>query len=421
MMRHKLIEEILVGLTVVALLGACSSDAVMGEGFEDSVPGDPGEDVAPTWDVDATPAVEDSLIQEDTLLPVDVLVEPEVHEVTDVAAIHDAADGVSPDVADDTVPAPDAPAAVDTQVIADVVPDAEEGGVDTGSTPETDTVQTSLDADIAPDTSPDVSAQSGVCDDSYIVKTAQQLEALSHCVVITGAVNIAASPLTGLAPLAGLVEVGDSLRITHNGELTSLDGLGQLQSVGGQLEIYQNASLATFAGLDALETVGGSLVIFENPAMLALDGFPKLTTVSGNLSIGDPAYTNTTLETITGLSALTDVAWQVRIIDLDGLVSVTGLGVLGSIGMKLEVTRNGALVNLDGLATLSSVGSDLSIADNASLPSCAAWALVDQVQAGDGVGGEVDVTGNDTPCEPEPCAAGGCQVKCDSPGEYICL
>ena len=112
-------------------------------------------------------------------------------------------------------------------------------------------------------------------------------------------------------------------------------------------------------------------------------------TVLSSLSITGTGITN-----LDGLSSLTSVVHDVLIFT-DALTNVDGLSSLTSVGRRLTLFSNNALTNVDGLSSLTSVGGDVSLTTNSALTRCCGlFPLLN----GTGVGGTVEISGNDAGC-----------------------
>jgi len=127
--------------------------------------------------------------------------------------------------------------------------------------------------------------------------------------------------------------------------------LGGFTEVTGDLWIKGNIFLTSLEPLTSLSLVGGNVYIGRNPS----DQF-----------VYNYNYALTTLD---------------------------GLGSLTSIGGELNIDTNDALKNL-GMDSLDYVGDDFGIDANPELCTYLAEGLRDQVLAGGGIGGWIDISGN---------------------------
>ncbi len=180
--------------------------------------------------------------------------------------------------------------------------------------------------------------------------------------------NHTINDLTDLEALSGYTSVTGDLTISDT-TLTSLDGLECLTHVGGFLYIEENDSLTSLAGLEKLEYVGDRLAIWENDSLTGLAGLEKLKHVGIYLYIEEN----------------------------DFLTSLAGLERLKYVGF-LRIFDNDSLTSLAGLEKLEFVGGYLRIKDNDELCTRVPEDLRDQVLDAGGIGGFIDISGNDDTC-----------------------
>jgi hypothetical protein len=134
---------------------------------------------------------------------------------------------------------------------------------------------------------------------------------------------------------------------------------------------FSNSSIATASAFPALQELAG----LEYAAVDGLQDLSFLANVtrSGSIQIVDNFFPpRTTLRSLNGLDQLTRIFGSLRITGVRSLSSLAGLGSLGLIE------------------------SDLTIANNLNLPTCAANALVTQVQNDFGLGGTISISNNNT-------------------------
>jgi hypothetical protein len=148
-----------------------------------------------------------------------------------------------------------------------------------------------------------------------------------------------------------------------------------LQPVLTNAQCSGTITLSTQAQVNNFPTRGctaitGNLII-SGSNINNLTGLSSLTSVSNNVRIID----NTVLTNLNGLNNLTKVGGEnggdLRINNNPQLISVAGLSGLTRIGFDLQVTDNTVLPNLDGLNNLTSIGGDLRIQNNPKLISVA--------------------------------------------------
>ena len=93
------------------------------------------------------------------------------------------------------------------------------------------------------------------------------LDSLKNIVEVTGNVNIQYTFVEDMNGLDSLHEVGGTMTVFFNSQLTSLDGLDSLEEVGASLMIYYNFSLKGCCPIyDLINSgnIGGATVIFFN-------------------------------------------------------------------------------------------------------------------------------------------------------------
>jgi hypothetical protein len=101
------------------------------------------------------------------------------------------------------------------------------------------------------------------CEASYWLTSQYPVNAITHCGIINGTLNIFDNT-TNLLPLQNLTMVTGNLNISSTFALTSLSGLEQVHTVGGFVQIAGNAALLDLEGLNGLSSVGENFSIWEN-------------------------------------------------------------------------------------------------------------------------------------------------------------
>lgn len=173
-----------------------------------------------------------------------------------------------------------------------------------------------------------------------------------------------ASDVATLEPWTCLT--GGDLTITTS-VLTDVD-LPNLQWVGGNLIIENNTTLTSLSGLSALFDVNGDLNITGNAGLTTLSGLSALQSVGGSLEVAS----NPDLASL-GLTAVNSVG----IMSEDGSITIdsnpaltnANLTSLTSVSGNLEIFDNDALASLSGLGAFASVGGNLYVSDNGHLTS----------------------------------------------------
>lgn len=102
---------------------------------------------------------------------------------------------------------------------------------------------------------------------------------------LTGDLTVTATNVPNMYSLTCLCEVGGSLSLLENEQLTTPDGLDVLSIVGGDLVLRSNPLLEDTEGLHNLRTVGGSVVLEDNATLRDLSGLLTLESVGGDLVI----------------------------------------------------------------------------------------------------------------------------------------
>ena len=127
----------------------------------------------------------------------------------------------------------------------------------------------------------------------------------------------------------------DSCVEISGSNITNLDGLNQLKSMGAWLYITNMDSLVSIAGLSNLTHVGGEIRIIYNPMLSNLEGLNNLDSTNETFFVSHN-------------DALLDVG------GLEGLTMVN----------SLVITGNDSLTTLEGIGNLSTVNGDLHIGGN---------------------------------------------------------
>jgi hypothetical protein len=155
--------------------------------------------------------------------------------------------------------------------------------------------------------------------------------------------------------LAGTCEVTGDL-VVYTSSLTSLS-LPQITEIGGALSVLHNDTLTSFE-LPNLKSVGDYVTVENNLALTSFD-LPALT------DVGEGEFDNVSVK-------YNDVLVS---FDLSSLTRVTG---------SVFARFNTVLTSFD-LSALSRVGGFLDMTDNDVLAQCLIDALVEQVEAAEGI------------------------------------
>lgn len=160
-----------------------------------------------------------------------------------------------------------------------------------------------------------------------------------------------------IAQLEGIRAVQGELQVDKT-TFTDLDFLGCVEEVGDTLTIFGNPELTNVEGLAALRRVGGALILTENTALPELDTARDLTEVGNSVIIQD----NSAMTGISGLTSLATIDGAINIRSNDVLQHIDGLRGLRRVGGQLAITQNPSLC----LSSVNAVGS--GITDPATIP-----------------------------------------------------
>jgi len=130
-------------------------------------------------------------------------------------------------------------------------------------------------------------------------------------------------------------------------------------------DLIISGSITSLEGLSNLTSVGGDLRIIHNVTLTSLNGLSNITSLGGGMEI---SY-NVSLTSLDGLSNINNVSEYLRISGNDELRNLYGLAGLTSVGGLFFITFNRYLTNLDGLANLAIVTGPLTIYANDILAS----------------------------------------------------
>lgn len=140
-------------------------------------------------------------------------------------------------------------------------------------------------------------------------------------------------------------------------------------------------------GLEGLTYFGD--VVFHTQA--DVDAWPGCyAVIEGRLLI-----TGSAINDLSPLLGLTEVTGDVELVKTH-IVNLTGLDNLVTVGGNVAIWSNTQLESLQGLQALQTTGGKLTIMQNGRLSDCCA---IQPLLAGNGIGGMVRITGNQTGCE----------------------
>jgi len=189
------------------------------------------------------------------------------------------------------------------------------------------------------------------------------------CSTIEGPVTIEGADISNLNGLSAITHINGDLIIWNNNVLSDLSGLDALIQVGGLFTIANNEELIDVSGFNAVTDIGIYLQFILNNSLTNISGFNSLSSVP-ELAI----QINNSLTNISGLTSLSTVEpGSFMIYNNDALLNLNGLSILNSIGGGsyggLYIQDNSSLPSLTSLSAVTSVGGPLNISDNSTLTS----------------------------------------------------
>lgn len=185
------------------------------------------------------------------------------------------------------------------------------------------------------------------------------LEDLSGYTSVTRELIIRNSSLVNLAGLESLREIGKSLIIEKNAQLSDFEGLGNLTTVG-KIIVSENPALTRLSGLDSL-TSSTAVSICDNDNLTDLNGFDNFTAIQ---SLG--IESNDSLASLAGLDNLTYID-NLSVVENHGLSRLDGFA--GSPSARLvSIIRNNSLTDLSGLEHIEGI-LQLDISGNQAITS----------------------------------------------------
>ena len=226
------------------------------------------------------------------------------------------------------------------------------------------------------------------------------LDGLSQITHIKGDLHIAYNDfLENIDGLGNVTQIDSNITFRNNDALTSLNGLNKLSRVNGDLYLRGNCTCMQTTGLEQVNTIAGNLYL--SFGINNLTGFQNVDSVLGRMSavntpsqlrsfaemsnikyLGGLSLSSTFIQTLTGLSQLTEVHGDVRFSNNYGLKSLAGFNNVhtihgdfylgenddlgfGSLGNLVEVKGDLSFyriwyANIDDLTSLERVGGDFS-------------------------------------------------------------
>jgi hypothetical protein len=224
-----------------------------------------------------------------------------------------------------------------------------------------------------------VPADGTVWEGSVQLTTQDAIDALKGYRTVVGNVLIQgdAKSLEGLECLES-IEGELMLVCTSQEDLTGLEGLRRVHN----LTIQGAWGLKSLKGLDSLLMVEGKIQI------MGAQNLENLDALGGVRVVGDLTLTHlNSLKSVAGLKILSIIEGSLLVRYVKKL-EVLSLANLNHVGKNLTVRHNASLNDLQ-LPSLVYVGSNFTVNSNKQLSQCRVDALVEQINAGDGVGGKL--------------------------------
>jgi hypothetical protein len=171
------------------------------------------------------------------------------------------------------------------------------------------------------------------------------------CDTVEGALQIGGvgaedNDITSLEPLAGLIAIGEILRIGYL-SLSDLHGLHSLNSVGG-IYLFDNANVENIDVFANIEMVAGPVAIWRSPVLQNIDGLSNITFIGEDLTLSDLPLVTTLLP----LQDLTSVASNIEFggifLGNIGISDLAGLENITVLDGQLQLYFNSALLSLEG-------------------------------------------------------------------------
>ncbi len=209
-----------------------------------------------------------------------------------------------------------------------------------------------------------------------------------------GALWVIRSPSLEHVNLSGLVQIDPAdndaempaeLRLETLPALTQVS-LDALETIAGNLTVADTQLLPTLL-LPRLQTVEGSVFFFSNASLAALAA-PLLSGTMATLSILD----NPRLQEI-DFAAIAQLEGSFYLAE-HTLLDRADFQALAQVEGNVQIYNNAILTDLV-LDSLEDVGGDLGIFKNPMLPQCAVSKWRDHILSNGGIGGTIDILGND--------------------------
>jgi hypothetical protein len=129
------------------------------------------------------------------------------------------------------------------------------------------------------------------------------------------------------------------------------------------LIIDGNSSLQSISALSSLTNIAVALIIEYNTTLTSISGLNNLQSIGGYLYISE----NPGLIEISGFDKLTTINEEVDITDNSSLKLISGMNSLTAINGELYIGDNEELIDITGFTKLTSIGGGFTVILNASL------------------------------------------------------
>ena len=239
--------------------------------------------------------------------------------------------------------------------------------------------------------------------DQITLSTQAEVDAFCGCETISGDLiigntdNQAMTNITSLAPLKDLTSIAGNFFI-YRTQIDNFIGLEGLTDLGGSILISNNPNITDMEGLGNIGVVNGALNISDNFALTSLDGL-NLTSLLRFTSTNNPKLVNLNgLNTLTHLASI-GLTGPHALTDLTGLENLTSLGEGEPTGYALLIVGTNNIVNLDALSNVTLVDGMLRIGQNMALSDCCGIShLLDGDNQNGTVLGTITLEGNPDGC-----------------------
>ena len=190
----------------------------------------------------------------------------------------------------------------------------------------------------------------------------------SSLTTIKGALDIIQNENLQSLGFQNLTSVHRNIRINSNPALISINGLALTGNVTSFSLIGSNVSnLGALSGITSIGTgTSGDLIIKDNPLLNSLSGLSGITQINKSLEINN----NDSLLNLNGLNTLSILNYgylsimnNALLTEIDGLQNLISVGISGN-DQGVLIINNAALTNLNGLSSMASLKGSLTLRNN---------------------------------------------------------